>query len=160
MNERELPEPARIGVRYLPHHEGLPPLLRMTDGSSGFDVPAACSDPVTVGPGRAALIPAGFELSIPRGLEAQVRPRSGLALRERIGLLNSPGTIDSDYRGEIGVILFNFGDREYTVRRGDRIAQIVFCAVAAVELASADELDGTPRGAGGFGHTGRGEPGG
>jgi dUTP pyrophosphatase len=148
--------PARIGIRYLPHHDGLPPLARMTPGSSGFDVHAACPGEIVIAPGDASLVPAGFELSIPPGLEAQVRPRSGLALRHHIGLLNSPGTIDSDYRGEVGVILFNFGRSEYTVRRADRIAQIVFCALAPVELAPADELDGTTRGSGGFGHTGRG----
>jgi dUTP pyrophosphatase len=156
MKESRPDSPARIGVRYLPHHEGLPPLERMTPGSSGFDLHAACEQPVIVEPGRAALVPAGFELSIPIGLEAQVRPRSGLALRERIGLLNSPGTIDSDYRGEVGVILFNFGDSQFTVKRGDRIAQIVFCALAPVELAPVASIDQTARGAGGFGHTGRG----
>lgn len=145
-----------IGVRYLPHHDGLPALERMTPGSSGFDVHAACAGPIVIEPGRAALVPAGFVLSIPRGLEAQVRPRSGLALRERVGLLNSPGTIDSDYRGEVGVILFNFGEADFTVRRGDRIAQIVFCAVPPVELVEAEVLDETGRGDGGFGHTGRG----
>ncbi|MDD3642319.1 MAG: dUTP diphosphatase [Candidatus Krumholzibacteria bacterium] len=156
MEDRSPGSVARVGVRYLPHHDGLPPLEQMTAGSSGFDIHAACSGEIVVGPGRAALVPAGFELSIPRGLEAQVRPRSGLALRERIGLLNSPGTIDSDYRGEVGVILFNFGDSDFAVRRGDRIAQIVFCALPPVELAEAGDLDGTARGSGGFGHTGRG----
>ena len=100
------------------------------------------------------VIPAGFELSIPPGYEAQVRPRSGLALKSRIGLLNSPGTIDSDYRGEIGVILFNFGDSDYTVRRGDRIAQMIFSRVPDVALVELSELDATTRGPGGFGHTG------
>lgn len=142
-----------VGIRYLPHHEGLPPPVRMTEGSSGFDVRAACIDPVVIGPGEARLVPAGFELSIPRGFEAQVRPRSGLALRSRIGLLNSPGTIDSDYRGEVGVILFNFGEEDFTVARGDRIAQIVFASLPGVVLAERGTLDGTARGAGGFGHT-------
>ena len=96
-------------------------------------------------------------MAVPRGYEVQVRPRSGLALNSRIGLLNSPGTIDSDYRGEIGVILFNFGDEPYTVSRGDRIAQMVVCSLPETELVETDFLDGTERGPGGFGHTGRGQ---
>lgn len=145
---------ARVRIRYLPHHRGLDPIERMTEGSSGFDIRAACASTVVVPPGAVALVPGGFSLSMPRGFEAQVRPRSGLALRERIGLLNAPGTIDSDYRGEVGVVLFNFGDRDYTVRRGDRIAQLVFVALPRVELVEETELDGTDRGSGGFGHTG------
>lgn len=149
-------QPLQVAVRYLPHHEGLPALERMTPGSSGFDVSAACREPIVACPGCAVLVPSGFELSLPRGYEAQVRPRSGLALRERVGLLNAPGTIDSDYRGEVGVILFNFGERDFVVRRGDRIAQIVFCVLPAVELVAAGHLDATRRGTGGFGHTGGG----
>lgn len=141
-------------IRYLPHHEGLAPIARMTEGSSGFDVQAACASTIVIPPGAVALVPGGFSLSMPRGIEAQVRPRSGLALKERIGLLNAPGTIDSDYRGEVGVVLFNFGDRDFTVRRGDRIAQLVFVALPRVELVEERSLDDTPRGAGGFGHTG------
>jgi dUTP pyrophosphatase len=126
----------------------------MTEGASGFDVHAACLDPLVIEPGRAALVPGGFELSIPGGYEAQVRPRSGLALKHRITLLNSPGTIDSDYRGEVSVILYNFGDAPFTVRRGDRVAQIVFSRLPEVSLVEETDLDGTTRGAGGFGHTG------
>jgi len=107
-----------------------------------------------VAPGAVALVPAGFELSIPEGYEAQVRPRSGLAIRSRIGLLNGPGTIDSDYRGEVGVILYNFGRDDFVVRRGDRIAQLVFCELLRFELVENDTLDETDRGSGGFGHTG------
>jgi dUTP pyrophosphatase len=129
----------------------------MTEGSSGFDLHAACGGDITIGPGRAVLVPAGFEMAVPGGYEAQVRPRSGLALRNRIGLLNSPGTIDSDYRGEVGVILFNFGDTDFTVSRGDRIAQMVICSLPRAELIEADVLDMTGRGPGGFGHTGRGQ---
>jgi dUTP pyrophosphatase len=143
-----------VRIKYLTHFGDLPRIRRMTDGASGFDLLAACMDEITIRPGTAVLVPAGFELSIPPGYEAQTRPRSGLALKSRIGLLNSPGTIDSDYRGEIGVILFNFGDADYTVRRGARIAQLVFARVPEVTLVELAELDATTRGPGGFGHTG------
>ena len=143
-----------IVIKYLDHYRGLPPLVRMTIGSSGFDLYAACDDVVFIEPGKAVRVPAGIQISIPLGYEAQVRPRSGLALNNRIGILNSPGTIDSDFRGEVGIILYNFGDEDYVVRRGDRIAQIVFCSLPEVEFVSSDELDDTRRGSGGFGHTG------
>lgn len=151
MNNREELE---VGIRYLPHYEGLSPIGRMTTGSSGYDLLAACRDEIVIQPGRAVIVPAGFELSIPRGYEAQVRPRSGLALKHRIGLLNSPGTIDADYRGEVCMIVYNFGEKDYAVRRGDRIAQLVFSHLPAVSLVERTELDGTERGSGGFGHTG------
>lgn len=144
----------RVAIRYLPHHGGLPPLARQTAGASGFDIHAACADEIVVGPGKAVLVPGGFELSIPGGYEGQVRPRSGLAIKSRIGILNAPGTIDSDYRGEVCVILYNFGDEPFVVRRGDRVAQIVFSRVSLVELVADDTLDETGRGSGGFGHTG------
>jgi len=144
----------RVTIRYLKHHEGLPAISRQTGGSSGFDIHAACSDRIIVAPSAAALIPAGFELSMPEGYEAQVRPRSGLAFKNRIGILNSPGTIDSDYRGEICVILHNFGEEDFVVRRGDRIAQLVFCRLPRIELVEENRLDETERGPGGFGHTG------
>ena len=128
----------------------------MTPGSSGFDICAACQGDTAVQPGDAAIIPSGFELSIPKGYEAQIRPRSGLALKKKIGLLNSPGTIDSDYRGEVGVIIYNFGKEDFIVRRGARIAQIVFCRLPEIELIEMDCLDTTSRGQGGFGHTGQG----
>jgi dUTP pyrophosphatase len=144
----------KVAIQYLPHYEGLPPIRRMTGGASGFDILAACAGEVVLSPGKAALIPAGFKLAIPPGYEAQIRPRSGLALRNSIGLLNSPGTIDSDYRGEVSLIVFNFGDEDYTVHRGDRIAQLVFCSLPSVELSRLDSLDETGRGSGGFGHTG------
>jgi dUTP pyrophosphatase len=143
-----------VNVRYFEHYTGLPPLVRMTVGSSGFDIFAACSDVVFIEPGKVVRIPAGFQISIPSGYEGQVRPRSGLALNNRIGILNSPGTIDSDDRGEVGVIMYNFGDEDYVVRRGDRIAQLVFCSLPEVDLVRVDELGDTTRGSGGFGHTG------
>ena len=143
-----------VNVRYFEHYAGLPPVVRMTVGSSGFDILAACSDVVFIEPGKAVRIPAGFQISIPLGYEGQVRPRSGLALNNRIGILNSPGTIDSDYRGEVGIIMYNFGDEDYVVRRGDRVAQLVFCRLPEVELVHIEELDDTTRGSGGFGHTG------
>jgi dUTP pyrophosphatase len=147
-------EAVRVSIRYLKHHEGLLPIARQTPGASGFDVQAACADRLVVAPGAAVIVPAGFELAVPDGYEAQVRPRSGLAARCGIGVLNSPGTIDSDYRGEVCVILHNFGDEEFVVRRGDRIAQLVFSRVPRVELVERDSLDETGRGPGGFGHTG------
>ncbi len=143
-----------VSIRYFEHYTGLSPLVRMTVGSSGFDIFAACSDVVFIEPGKVVRIPAGFQISIPPGYEGQVRPRSGLALNNRIGILNSPGTIDSDYRGEVGVIMYNFGDEDYVVRRGDRIAQLVICSVPEVDLVRVEELDDTTRGSGGFGHTG------
>lgn len=150
MQKRE----STVKIKYLPHHEGLPELERMTPGSSGYDVIAACDDAVVIEPGRAALLPAGFKLGIPPGYEAQVRPRSGLALKNSIGVLNSPGTIDSDYRGEVQVILFNFGTEPFTIHRGDRIAQIVFSSLPRIELEKVEVLDETQRGSGGFGSTG------
>lgn len=147
-------EPVAVRIRYLESHRGLPALAPMTEGASGYDVHAACADAIVIAPREAALVPAGFVIAVPRGCEAQVRPRSGLAMKHRIGLLNAPGTIDSDYRGEVGVILYNFGDRDFIVRRGDRVAQIVFARLPSVELVEDDRLDETGRGAGGFGHTG------
>jgi dUTP pyrophosphatase len=144
----------RIRIRYLKHHAGLPAIRRQTPGSSGYDIHAACAGEIVIAPGAAALIPAGFELSMPDGYEAQVRPRSGLAVKNRIGLLNSPGTVDSDYRGEVCVILCNFGDDPFVVSRGDRIAQLVFSRLPRVELVEDEALDETERGTGGFGHTG------
>lgn len=147
-------EGVRVKIRYLKHYEGLPPIERQTPGSSGFDLHAACAGEISVAPGAAALVPAGFQLSIPEGYEAQVRPRSGLAIGSRIGVLNAPGTVDSDYRGEIRVILYNFGEADYIVRRGDRIAQLVVSRLPRVELVEENTLDETERGSGGFGHTG------
>ena len=125
-----------------------------TDGSAGIDLRADAN--VTLAPGERALVPTGIAVAIPRGFEGQVRPRSGLALREGVTCLNSPGTIDSDYRGEVGVILANLGQRTLTLQRGDRIAQLVIARVERAELVESASLPPTGRGEGGFGHTGRG----
>jgi dUTP pyrophosphatase len=127
----------------------------MTEGSSGCDLAAAVEADITIAPGGRALIPTGFRFAIPPGLEVQVRPRSGLAAKHGITVLNTPGTIDSDYRGEVKVILINLGDAAFTVKRGDRIAQAVAAAVPTdVTFVEVDDLDGTARGAGGFGSSG------
>ncbi len=123
-------------------------------GSSGFDLRACLDAPEEILPGKVALIPTGLALAIPAGYEGQVRARSGLALKHAVAVLNGPGTIDSDYRGPLGVILANLGPDPFTVRDGDRIAQIVFARVPPVELEESPELPSTPRGEGGFGHTG------
>ena len=115
---------------------------------------AALEAPITLNPGDRALIPAGFSVSIPVGYEWQIRPRSGLALRHGVTVLNSPGTVDSDYRGPVGVILVNLGTEPFTIHRGDRIAQAVLVRVESQELVPVDSLSGTERGTGGFGHTG------
>lgn len=143
-----------VGIYFLPHHQGLPSPSRMTSGSSGYDVFAACDDDIVIEPGSVSLVPSGFKMAVPGGYEVQVRPRSGLAIRERIGILNSPGTIDSDYRGEVSIILYNFGSGPFTVRRGDRIAQLVVCKLPCVKMVELEKIDETGRGEGGFGHTG------
>ncbi len=145
---------AEVGICYFPHHSELPAPRRATEGSAGYDIFAACDESVVIKPGDVKIIPSGFKLAVPCGHEVQVRPRSGLALNNRIGVLNSPGTIDSDYRGEVGVILYNFGSEEFVVRRGDRIAQFVICKLPDACLVELDQLDDTKRGDGGFGHTG------
>ena len=123
--------------------------------SAGLDLRANLSSPVTLLPMGRALIPTGLFIALPPGFEAQVRPRSGLALKKGIGVLNSPGTIDADYRGEIGVILVNLSDEPFVVQDGERIAQMIVARHERVEWTAVDELDETERGAGGFGHTGK-----
>jgi dUTP pyrophosphatase len=125
-----------------------------TEGASGMDLRADIEGEVTILPQGRMLIPTGISVAIPPGFEGQVRPRSGLAMRSGLTCLNSPGTIDSDYRGEICVILVNLGDGPFSIRRGDRIAQLVFAPVARGVWREVDDLDRTPRGEGGFGHTG------
>jgi dUTP pyrophosphatase len=131
------------------------PLPRyMTEYSSGMDLCAAVEGEISLEPGERKLIPTGIALSIPEGYEGQVRPRSGLALRAGVTLVNTPGTIDADYRGEIGVLLINLGRQPFKVKRGDRVAQLVIAPVFQATVELVDELDDTPRSAGGFGHTG------
>jgi dUTP pyrophosphatase len=139
--------------------EDLPLPRYATAGSAGADLCAAVEHDVVLGPGQRLLISTGLRIALPEGYEAQVRPRSGLAVRHGIGMVNSPGTIDADYRGVIQVILINLGQEPFTVRRGDRIAQMVVAPVSRAEWREAPELPGTARGEGGFGHTGtRGDP--
>ncbi|RIL04683.1 MAG: dUTP diphosphatase [Proteobacteria bacterium] len=126
-----------------------------TAGSAGLDLTAAVERELVLAPGARALVPTGLRIALPRGFEAQVRPRSGLALHHGILLPNAPGTIDADYRGEVQVILWNTGDAPFAVRRGDRIAQLVVAPVSRVALVAVAALDATARGSGGFGHTGR-----
>jgi dUTP pyrophosphatase len=146
----------RVGVVTLPHFEGLALPTAQTVHAAGIDVMAAvgADSPIDIAPGTLALVPTGLRMAIPPGWEIQVRPRSGLAARHEIGVLNSPGTIDADYRGEVKVILFNFGREPFRVERGTRIAQLVLARVGRIVWARAESLDETERGAGGFGSTG------
>ena len=148
------PEPIRVLIRKLPGAEDLPAPDYATPGSAALDLRAAVGEEVILLPGERTLIPTGIRIAIPEGYEGQVRPRSGLALKHGIGLVNSPGTIDSDYRGPVQVIVINLGGEPFTVRRGDRIAQLVIAPVVHVSIEEADDLPDTERGDGGFGHTG------
>lgn len=131
----------------LPHHA--------TEGSAGIDIRAAVNSPITLKPGLIELVPTNLSVEIPHGYEIQIRPRSGLAAKHGIGILNSPGTIDSDYRGEIKVILFNFSKQPFVIERGERIAQMIVSKVYRAEIVETDSLAETDRGDGGFGHTGK-----
>lgn len=144
----------RARFRRLAHGRGLPVPAKASPGSAGFDLTAAVEDPLTLAPGERHLVPTGLALEIPGGWEGQVRPRSGLALRHGITLLNSPGTIDSDYRGEVGVIVMNHGVEPVTVERGDRIAQLVLARVEEVAWEEVEVLGDSERGSGGFGSSG------
>jgi len=137
------------------HSHDLPLPQFMTPGAAGMDIVAANMDDVILPAGGRALIPTGIAVAIPANCEAQIRPRSGLALKHGLTLLNTPGTIDSDYRGEIKLIVINLGEEEYTLKRGERIAQMVFAQVVRPEILEVESLDQTDRGAGGFGHTGK-----
>ena len=147
-------DPLRVRFRRLPHAAGLPLPAAASPGSAGLDLRAAIEADTTLAPGRRLLVPTGFAVALPPGHEGQVRPRSGLAARHGVTVVNAPGTIDADYRGEIQVALVHLGEEPVTLRRGDRIAQLVVAPVAAVEVEEAGELDRTDRGAGGFGSTG------
>ncbi len=146
----------RVRIARLRGAHDLPLPARATRGAAGFDLHAAVEAAVVVAPRERALIPTGFAIAVPEGYEAQVRPRSGLALAHGIVLPNAPGTIDSDYRGEVKVIVCNTGEKAFTIERGDRIAQLVIAPVAHAEWEEVTALDATERGEGGFGHSGRG----
>lgn len=143
-----------VEIMALPASEGLELPRKMSELASGFDLYAAVTEPMVLEPGKRALVPTGLALAMPAGLEAQIRPRSGLAYKHGITCLNTPGTIDADYRGEIKVLLINLGEESFAIARGERIAQMVFQTVPDVELVPVQELSETVRGAGGFGHTG------
>jgi len=144
-----------VRIARLPGAEDLALPAPSTPGAAGLDLPAAVEGELVIEPGARALIPTGFAIAVPKGLEGQVRPRSGLALHHGIVLPNAPGTIDSDYRGEVKVILQNTGHESFVVKRGERIAQLVFAPVASIAWREVEALDATARGGGGFGHTGR-----
>ena len=144
----------RVGVVRLPHGADLPLPQYATEESAGLDLLAAVASPVVLAPGQRALIPTGIAVALPRGYEAQVRPRSGLALKHGITVLNTPGTIDADYRGEVGVILVNLGQEPVEITRGMRIAQLVLAPATRANLAEVAELPESGRGDGGFGSTG------
>ena len=143
-----------IKVKRLDNNPDLPLPSYHSDGASGLDLHAAVKEDLTLKAGEIQLIPTGLSISLPRGYEAQVRPRSGLALRHGLGLVNSPGTIDADYRGEIGMIVINWGKEPFTIRRGDRIAQMIIGKVYRAQVEEVGEIDPTTRGEGGFGHSG------
>ncbi|MCB1037580.1 MAG: dUTP diphosphatase [Acidobacteria bacterium] len=144
----------RVRLRRLPHGEGLPLPQPASPGSAGADLRAALASPVQLAPGERRLIPTGLALEIPSGWEGQVRPRSGLALRYGVTVANAPGTIDSDYRGEVCVILLNLGQDTFTVERGDRIAQLILAPVSSVTWEEVENLEDSHRSDGGFGSTG------
>lgn len=144
----------KLEVKRLPGNEDMSLPGYETDGASGLDLRAAVSEPLILKPGEIRLVPTGLAVSIPQGYEGQIRPRSGLALKHGIGMLNSPGTIDSDYRGEIGLIAVNWGREPFVIRRGDRIAQMVIAAVVKADVVEVENLEPTLRGGGGFGHSG------
>ena len=147
----------RVELTRLPHGEGLALPAYQTAHAAGLDLPAAVPEDhsLTLLPGRSALVPTGFMIALPEGYEAQVRPRSGLAAKHGVTVLNAPGTVDADYRGEISVLLINHGAEPFTIKRGERIAQMVIAPVARAEFVAVSELSSTARGSGGYGSTGR-----
>lgn len=150
-------ETVEVRLKWLAHGHGLDCPAYQSAGAAGFDIQAALAPdaPLTLAPGARALVPTGFQLALPDGYELQVRPRSGLAMRHGITVLNAPGTVDSDYRGEVKVLLVNLGDEPFRIARGERIAQGVVAPVSRAVLLEADTLPDTIRGGGGFGSTGR-----
>jgi dUTP pyrophosphatase len=153
-----MPDSLLVPVRVLPHGEGLDLPAHAEPGSAGLDLRAAvpADAPLTLAPGAFALVPTGLQVALPPGTEGQVRPRSGLAFKHGVTVLNSPGTVDASYRGEVGVLLINHGSRAFVVERGERIAQLVVARYERVALSGVESLDETARGAGGFGSTGTG----
>jgi len=150
-----LPRPINVRIKRIDSkHKDLPLPTRMTEHAAGFDLAAAVEQPTQIEPGEIKLIACGFAMAVPEGYEAQVRPRSGLASKFGITMVNAPGTIDADYRGEVKVPLINLGKQAFTIERGMRIAQMLILPVPKVNLIEVDELDETARGKGGFGHTG------
>lgn len=149
--------PVKIGIRQLPHGEGLPLPAYQSAHAAGLDLLAAVAEdaPLVLAPGAYAMVPTGLAIALPEGFEAQLRPRSGLAASHGVTVLNAPGTVDADYRGEIGVIMINHGSEAFVIRRGVRIAQMVIASVARAELVAVKSLASTERGSGGFGSTGR-----
>lgn len=144
----------KIDIKVLPEGEGLPMPTYMTDGSAGCDLYAAVNESITLAAGQRELVPAGFCMALPEGYEAQIRPRSGLAVRHGVTCLNTPGTIDADYRGPVCVLLINLGSEPFVISRGDRIAQMIVGPVERADFNVVAELSGTPRADGGFGSTG------
>jgi dUTP pyrophosphatase len=145
----------KVEIKRLPGNDDIVLPQRMSDLASGFDLFAAVTEPITLNPGERLLIPTGFAIAMPAELEAQIRPRSGLAFKHGITALNSPGTIDADYRGEVKVLLINHGKEAFIIQRNERISQMVFQLVPRIQLEEVSELSETIRGAGGFGHTGK-----
>jgi dUTP pyrophosphatase len=145
----------KVEIKRLPGNEDIVLPQKMSDLASGFDLYAAVTEPLTLNPGERCLVPTGFAIAMPAGLEAQIRPRSGLAFKHGITALNSPGTIDADYRGEIKVLLINHGNEVFIIQRNERISQMVFQIVPQIQLDEVEELSDTVRGSGGFGHTGK-----
>jgi dUTP pyrophosphatase len=150
-----MPGQLKIKIKKMPGAGDLPLPSYQTEHSAGMDLLASVDGQMVVQAGKWALVPTGISIELPEGYEAQVRPRSGLAAKHGISLVNTPGTVDADYRGEIKVILINFGEGPFTIKRGDRIAQMVINEVVRAELIHVEELNGTKRGGGGFGHTGK-----
>jgi len=144
----------KVQIKKLPHGQGVPTPKYMSDHAAGMDLYAAVSENMVIKPGEWKLVPTGLAMAIPEGYEAQVRPRSGLALKQGVSVLNTPGTVDADYRGEVGVILMNHSKQDLIVKRGDRIAQMIINKIEHAAIEEVNELPSTDRGAGGFGHTG------
>lgn len=144
----------KVQIKRWPHSEGLPLPKYMSAHAAGMDLYAAVNPEMVIPPGEWKLVPTGISIALPEGYEAQVRPRSGMALKQGVSVLNTPGTIDADYRGEVGVILMNHSKQDLVIKRGDRIAQMIINEIVKINFEEVAELPETDRGAGGFGHTG------